>query len=175
MKAILRMFVWFVMLVGGIWGGLLLDGRLFPCLHGNLWFHLVSFLLGLGLLRLVMTVSRNTGRTLAKYGRRGELPRMETNRLVTEGVYQFMRHPMHLGLLLFPFSFAFLAGSPSFVLFIAPVEVIFMLLMIKWVEEPEALRKFGNAYRTYQETTPWFCLRKTCLKALLQKVEKHRP
>jgi len=151
---------------------LLLDARLFSHLYGNLWVHLVSFLLGLGLLKLVMTISRNTGRTLARYGRVGELPRMETNSLVTEGVYHYMRHPMHLGLLLFPFAFAFLAGSPSFVLIIAPLEAIFILLMIKWVEEPEAIRKFGDAYRIYRKKTPWFCLKPDCLKMLLKKVEK---
>ncbi len=168
------MLVWLVMLVGGVWGGFLLDARLFPHLYGNLWVHLTSFFIGLVLLRLVMAVSRNTGRTLAKYGREGDLPRMETNRLVTEGVYRYMRHPMHLGLLLFPFAFAFLAGSPSFVLMIAPLEVIFMLLMIKWVEEPEAIRKFGDTYLDYMKSTPWFCLKKKCLKMLFQKVEKKK-
>ena len=174
MKVVARILVWFVMLVGGVWGGYLLDARLFSHLYGNLWVHLVSFIIGLSLLKLVMTISRNTGRTLAKFGREGELPRMETNILVTEGVYHYMRHPMHLGLLLFPFAFAFLAGSPSFVLLIAPVEVIFMILMIKWVEEPEAIRKFGDAYRAYMKKTPWFCLKKDCLKMLLTKVEKHQ-
>ncbi len=172
MKATVRILVWFIMLAGGVWGGFLLDSHLFPYLYGSLWLHLISFIIGLGLLKLVMTISRNTGRTLAKYGREGDLPRMETNRLVVKGVYHYMRHPMHLGLLLFPFSFAFLAGSPSFVLLIAPLEVVFMLLMIKWIEEPEAIRKFGDAYRSYMEKTPWFCLKTDCLKMLLNKVEK---
>ncbi len=162
------------MLVGGVWGGLLLDRYLFPGFYNNIWFHLVSFFAGVLLLRLVMRISRNTGRTLAKYGREGELPRMETNRFVKSGVYKYMRHPMHLGLLLFPFAFAFLAGSPSFVLVIAPLEVVFMLGMIKLVEEPEAIAKFGEDYVSYMKTTPWFCLKKKCLKLLLLKVEKNK-
>jgi len=172
MKAATRMFVWLVMLGGGVSGGLWIDQQWFPKLYSNLWFHMAAFLVGLFLLKLVMTVSRNTGRTLAKYGREGEIPRMETNRLVTEGVYRHMRHPMHLGLLFFPFAFAFLAGSPSFILIIAPLEAIFMLLMIKCVEEPEAIRKFGDEYREYMHHTPWFCFTKVCLRALFQKVEK---
>jgi protein-S-isoprenylcysteine O-methyltransferase Ste14 len=172
MKTIARMLVWLVFLVGGIWGGLSLDRILFPAVYGSLWFHAAGFLIGLGFLRLVMTVSRNTGRTLAKYGREGELPRMETNRLVTEGVYHYMRHPMHLGLLFFPFAFAFLAGSPSFVLMIAPAEIILILLLIKWMEEPEAIRKFGTEYLNYMHHTPWFCFKIDCLRELFKKVEK---
>ncbi len=172
MKSVVRIVIWVVMLGGGVWGGLLLDRHWFPGLKGNLWFHVASFVTGFILLRMVMTVSRNTGRTLARYGRQGKLARMETNRLVTEGPYRHMRHPMHLGLLFFPLAFAFLAGSPSFILIIAPAEALFMLLMIKWVEEPEAIRKFGDEYREYMHHTPWFCFTKVCLRALFQKVEK---
>jgi protein-S-isoprenylcysteine O-methyltransferase Ste14 len=173
MKVAFRIIVWFIMLAGGVMGGLLLDKMLFPNVYSNLWIHLFSFILGLLLLKMVMAISRNTGRTLASYGRAGELPRMETNRFVQQGVYKVMRHPMHLGLMLFPFTIAFLAGSPSFILIIAPAETIFMLLMIKLVEEPEAISKFGDQYRDYMKHTPWFCFRAACLKLLFRKVKKN--
>ncbi len=173
MKSTLRMIIWLLMLGGGIWGGFILDARWFPGIHHLLWFHILSFLIGIVVLKGVMTVSRNTGRTLAKYGRKGELPRMETNQLVKEGPYRYMRHPMHLGLLFFPFAFAFLVGSPAFILVIAPAEAVLMLLLIRWVEEPEAIRKFGDEYRKYQQQVPWFCIRKECLNALFRKVEKN--
>ncbi len=172
MKAALRMVIWLVMLGGGMWGGFSLDRLLFPVLSKNVWFHLASFIAGLLTMKLVITISRNTGRMLAHFGRQGNIPRMETNRLVTTGVYRYMRHPMHLGLLFFPLAFALLAGSPSFILIIAPAEAAFMLLMIKWVEEPEARHKFGKAYLEYMQQVPWFCVRKECLKALFEKVEK---
>ncbi len=172
MKTVVRMAVWLLMLAGGVAGGWWLDQKWFPALYDSLWFHGVSFIAGLYVLKMVMRVSRNTGQTLAKYGRKGTLPRMETNVLVSRGVYRYMRHPMHLGLLFFPLAVALLAGSPSFILVIAPAEMLFMLLMIKVVEEPEAMRKFGDAYRRYREQTPGFCFRKECLKALLQKVAK---
>jgi protein-S-isoprenylcysteine O-methyltransferase Ste14 len=79
-----------------------------------------------------------------------------------------MRHPMHLGLLLFPLSFAFLIGSPSFILLVAPAEIIFMLVMIKFVEEPETIKKFGKDYFEYKNQLPWFCFKTDCLKALLK-------
>ena len=75
---------------------------------------------------------------------------------------------MHLGLLLFPMSFAFLIGSLSFILIVAPAEIIFMLVMIKFVEEPEAIKKFGKDYVEYKNQLPWFCFKIDCLKALLK-------
>jgi len=172
MKTVFRLSIWLIMLIGGVWGGWYLDRTLFPDVYKSMPFHIAGIIVGLLLLNIVMTISRNTGRTLAKYGRAGDLPRMETNRLVTEGVYKKMRHPMHLGLLLFPFAFALLAGSPSFLLVIAPAEVFLMLIMIRLIEEPEAIRKFGGEYREYMKVTPWFCITAACLKALFKKVEK---
>jgi protein-S-isoprenylcysteine O-methyltransferase Ste14 len=62
-----------------------------------------------------------------------------------------------------------LLGSPTFILLIAPVEILFMLAMIKFVEEPEAIRKFGDAYRTYQKQVPMFNLRPDCWRQILEE------
>jgi protein-S-isoprenylcysteine O-methyltransferase Ste14 len=161
------------MIFGGVVLGFYLDRLLFQHFHRNLLFHCISALIGILLLLLVVRISKNTGRTLAKYGRQGNLKRMETNVLVTQGIYKYMRHPMHLGLMMFPLSIAFLIGSPSFILFIAPAEIIQMLIMIKFIEEPEAIRKFGNQYITFKKQVPWFCFNPECLKALLKVVPKN--
>jgi protein-S-isoprenylcysteine O-methyltransferase Ste14 len=76
---------------------------------------------------------------------------------------------MHLGLLFFPWSVALILGSPTFILVIAPLEMLFMLVLIKFVEEPEAIRKFGDAYRDYQKQVPMFNLHPTCWRQLLSK------
>ncbi len=167
-----RILVWIVMIfvAGAI--AVYLDFRYFPVVIKSVFWHLFSFLVGVVLMRVVIVISRNTGRTLAKYGRVGDLPRMETNRLVKEGVYAYMRHPMHLGLMLMPVAWGFVLGSPVFLLFFAPLEIVFILLMIKLFEEPEALRKFGKEYEIYMQRTPGFCFKKECLKALFEKVEK---
>ena len=165
----LRLVIWIVMLVGGSALGLWLDWRWFHALLLNPFFHLVTFVLGALLLRFVLQVSRSTGRLLARLGREGDIPRMETNKLVTDGVYGCMRHPMHFGLLFFPWAVALILGSPTFILLIAPVEMLFMIVMIKLVEEPEAIRKFGDAYREYQARVPGFNLRLSCLRLLLQE------
>lgn len=164
-----RALVWVVFLFGGAYVSIYADSVLFPDLFSDLTFHVISFVIGIILLRAVFKASKNTGRTLAKYGRKGDIPRLETNVLVTKGVYGKMRHPMHLGLFLFPLGVAFLLGSPTFILIVAPLEIIIMILLVKFVEEKEALEKFGDDYLEYKKHTPAFCFRADCLRALFGK------
>ncbi|MFA5972590.1 MAG: isoprenylcysteine carboxylmethyltransferase family protein [Lentimicrobiaceae bacterium] len=168
-----RLFAWLVMIFGGAILGYYLDHTLFQDIYVNLLYHCISAFIGILLLLLVMRISKNTGRTLAKYGRQGNLKRMETNALVIQGAYKYMRHPMHLGLLMFPLSIAFLIGSPSFIIIIAPAEIVLIIFMIKFVEEPEAIRKFGDQYLALKKQVPWFCFRQECLKELLKNVPKN--
>ena len=169
----LRIIIWIIMIFGGSILGYYFDYLIFENVHQNIIFHIVSLLVGIFLLFLVMKISKNTGRTLAKYGRKGKLKRMQTNVLAKQGIYKYMRHPMHLGLFLFPLGIAFLIGSPSFILIIAPIEIIFMLIMIKLVEEPGAIKKFGDGYLNYKKQVPWFCFKTKCLKELFKKIPKN--
>ena len=161
-----RLILWAVFLFGGAAGGLYLDRCYAGFTGAGPIFHLVSSVPGLLLLLLVLRASRNTGRWLARYGRKGPLPRMETNRLVTTGYYACMRHPMHFGLLFLPLAFALLIGSPSFIFLIAPAEAGILILLIRLVEEPQAAKKFGGAYLEYRNRVPFFTLRFECLKQL---------
>ena len=164
----LRILLWLIFLLGGLWLGLHLDRLFFPWAPNSLAWHLFSAAVGAVLLGLMVRIARNTGRTLARFGRVGELPRLETNRLVTRGPYGCMRHPMHLGLMLFPPAVALLAGSPAFLLIVAPLEILLMVILILTLEEREALRKFGTAYREYRRRVPAFSLRPSCLGQLLR-------
>ncbi len=170
-KNYIRIFLWLLMLIGGAVVGIYFDKIYFKDLFDSLYFHITTFVLGYFLLKLIIKASRNTGKFLAGRGRQGNLPRMETNRLVTEGVYGLMRHPMHFGLWFFPLAFALLVGSPTFIFFIAPLEMFLMLLLIKIWEEPEAEKKFGEAYREYKKRVPFFCFKPDCIKALLEEKE----
>ena len=96
------------------------------------------------------------------------MKRRETNKLVRSGVYSCMRHPMHFGLLFFPLSLALIAGSVSFIVIIAPLEMILMVVMIKLLEEREAIAKFGEEYVRYMKEVPMFNLRPECLKKLFE-------
>ena len=91
---IFRILVWLTMMVGGGALGLFLDRRWFPLLQRSVPFHALTLALGALMLWLVIRVSRNTGGLLARTGREGDLPLGETNRLVAEGVYGCMRHPI---------------------------------------------------------------------------------
>ncbi len=163
-----RITFWIIILLGGALLGIYLDARLFAGYLHDVYFHILTFPMGLVLLYAVMVVSRNTGRLLAQMGREGSLPLMETNRLVTTGVYSCMRHPMHLGLMFFPLSLALVLGSVSFIMIIAPAEMLLILVMIKVVEEPEAIRKFGDAYINYMKDVPAFNLKPSCLARLFK-------
>ena len=166
---VVRMLIWVFFLVGGSILGIWLDLQWFRALFLNPFWHLFTLIGGIFLLRFVLRVSRNTGRFLARLGRDGDIPRMETNKIVTEGMYGCMRHPMHFGLLFFPWSIALLIGSPSFILIIAPLEMLLIILLVKVVEEPEAIRKFGDAYREYMKQVPMFSLKDDCIKLLLEE------
>ena len=166
MDKILRIAFWIVMLIGGAIIGLCLDSYLFYEWLISPIFHGFSFIIGIYLLKRVVNCSRNTGRLLARLGREGDLPRMETNKLVTEGYYACMRHPMHLGLFLSPIAIAFLVGSISFMIMIAPMEIIVMIFLIKLVEEPQAVKKFGDDYLQYIKQVPMFSIKFECLRDL---------
>ncbi len=164
-----RVLIWLIFLAGGGLLGVALDLRLWPGWWSSLPWHAVSFLLGLGVLRLVVRISRVTGRWLARCGRQGNLPRMQTNRLVASGPYACMRHPMHLGLMLFPFALALLIGSPAFVFIVAPLEALLILAMVMTVEEREARVKFGAEYAAYASRVPPFNFAPDCMRRLLEE------
>ena len=165
---IFRIIMWFVMVFGGDALSIYFDKIYFSALFNSIIFHIITFILGFILLRLVLKASRNTGKFLSKKGREGNIPRLQTNKLVTDGIYGCMRHPMHFGLMFFFPATALLIGSPTFIFFIAPLEMIFMIIMIKLLEEKEAIKKFGKAYKEYMQKVPFFSIKKKCLKILLK-------
>ena len=164
---LLRISIWLIFLIGGAIIGIYFDKIYFIKIFNNLYFHFISLAVGYILLRMVLKSSRNTGRYLSKMGREGNIPRLQTNKPVTDGIYGMMRHPMHQGLWFFPLAFALLIGSPTFILFIVPVEMLLMILMIKIWEEPETQRKFGQSYSEYKKKVPFFCFKPKCIKMLL--------
>lgn len=165
----IRILIWLLMLIGGAILSIHYDKIYFPDLFNSLYFHIATIIPGYILLKLVLKASRNTGKYLAKMGREGDIPRLQTNVLVKDGYYGLMRHPMHLGLLFFPLAFALLLGSPIFILTLAPLEMLFMIIMMKLIEEKEAEKKFGNAYKSYKKSVPFFCFKIHCIKALLDE------
>jgi len=166
LSVVIRLFLWLVMMIGGAIYSLAKDWN--AVLFNSAWFHLLSAGTGGILLMLAFRAAANGGRELSK-GRVGDIPRMETNRLVTTGLYSCMRHPMLFGLTLLPLGWAFLLGSPTFMTLVAPLEMLFIVLMVIIFEEREADSKFGEAYETYRQQVPMVSFQWHCLKRLFKK------
>jgi protein-S-isoprenylcysteine O-methyltransferase Ste14 len=168
-SVVVRLFLWLVMIIGGAVYSLAKDWH--APLFTALWFHILTALIGLFLLALAFRAAANGGRELTK-GRVGDIPRLETNRLVTTGIFSCMRHPMLFGLTLLPMGWALLLGSPTFITVIAPLEMLFIIIMVLVFEEMEVKRKFGKSYEAYREEVPMVSFKSECLGSLFKKVKK---
>lgn len=165
LSVLIRLLLWFVMLIGGAIYAVAKDWN--AVLFHSVWFHLFSSGAGVILLILAFRAAANGGRELTK-GRVGNIPRMETNRLVTTGLYNCMRHPMLFGLTLLPLGWGLLLGSPTFIIVVAPLEMLFIIVMVIIFEEMEVHHKFGKAYETYKQTVSMVSFDLKCLKKLFQ-------
>jgi protein-S-isoprenylcysteine O-methyltransferase Ste14 len=142
-SVIIRIFLWFVILFGGAALAIYQDWQ--NPLFRSFYFHFLTFLLGIIVTTLAFRAAANGGRELKK-GRVGDIPRLETNKLITTGIYSCMRHPMLFGLTLLPLGWALLLGSPTFITIIAPLEMIFIVLMVLIFEEMEVKKKYTHKY-----------------------------
>jgi len=168
-SVIIRIVLWLGLIVGGSYWSLMQDFKNEQSLFFNPLFHIFSFIVGFVLMRFAFKAAAKGGKELAKSGRDKSMPRLETNRLVTSGIYAYMRHPMLFGLLLIPISLAFLLGSPTFITIIAPLEMLFIAFMVLVFEEMECKRKFGVDYEVYAQKVPIVCFKLVCLEELFLK------
>ncbi len=162
-SVIIRIFLWFIMIVGGSIYAFYLDKD--SAIFYNLTFHVFTAIVGLLILKFAFHAASTGGKELAK-GRTSEMPRLETNKLITTGIYSCMRHPMLFGLTLLPLGWALLLGSPSFITIIAPLEMLFIVVMVIIFEEMEVKKKFGKEYQIYSQKVPMVSFKIKCLKKL---------
>lgn len=166
LSVVIRIVLWFGMLFGGAVVSLSIDQN--TPLFQNKTFHLISAFVGIFIILLAFRAAGNGGRELTK-GRVGNIPRLETNKLVTSGIYSCMRHPMLFGLTLLPLGWALLLGSPTFITTVAPFEMLFIIWMVIVFEEREVKRKFDKEYEAYRRKVPLVSFKKECLKMLFSK------
>ncbi len=165
-SVIIRVLLWIFILIGGVYFGFHYDFIYFKDTIKNPIFHMLTFLIGIFLMKLSFHAAKVGGRELKKHGRVGDIPRLETNKLVTSGIFSCFRHPMLFGLSFIPLALALIVGSPTFILFIAPLEMVFILIMVLVFEEMECHKKFGKDYEVYKNSTPIFSKDKECYKRL---------
>jgi len=166
-SVVVRIALWVFLLLGGAIYGVSKDIDT-PLWHSYI-FHAVTLVLGYFVLVFAFRSAANGGRELKK-GRVGDIPRLETNHLVTTGIYSCMRHPMLFGLTLLPLGVALITGSLTFITVIAPFEMIFIIFMVVVFEEWEVRKKFADEYKEYAKNTPMVSFNKECLKRLFKKM-----
>ena len=77
-----------------------------------------------------------------------------TKKIVTSGVYSFVRHPQYLGGLLAHIGVSFFL-SVEYSLLLTPLVTVLLLLISK-KEEEELTREFGSEYEDYKRKVPMF-------------------
>ena len=169
-SVVIRILLWTVMLVGGTILGIWFDLHHFRNLFLSPIWHLFTLPAGIVMMIFAFRAAAAGGRELAKHGKSSaDIPRLETDRLVTSGIYAHMRHPMLFGLTLLPLALAFIIGSPAFITIIAPLEMLFIVMMVLTFEERECRQKFGREYDDYAKQVPPVCFKPHCLKMLFSK------
>jgi protein-S-isoprenylcysteine O-methyltransferase Ste14 len=76
--------------------------------------------------------------------------------LVTSGPYRWVRNPMVTGVFAVLAGLGLLLQSIGIVLIWTPAYVLLHWVELKRVEEPELVRRFGDAYLDYQRQVPMF-------------------
>ena len=162
-SVVIRILLWTIMLFGGAWYGIAQDIK--NPYFQSIPFHILTAILGVIIIFFAFKASANGGRELSR-GRKGNIPRLETNHLVTTGIYRCMRHPMLFGLTLLPLGWALLLESPTFIFKVAPLEMLFIIFMVIVFEEMEVKKKFGLDYQNYAKKVPMVSFEWACIKKL---------
>jgi len=77
-------------------------------------------------------------------------------KLVTGGLYGIIRNPMHLGWTIVLIGLAVLLQSFTLLVIFIPIFILVHVLYLKFVEEKELGKKFGQAYLDYKKRVPMF-------------------
>ena len=112
-----------------------------------------------GLVLLVATVH-----LFSQHGEGTLVPWDPTRHLVVQGVYRYVRNPMHTGVFLVLFGEGLLLRSTPLLIFAAAV-VVLHLFYIPLSEERGLEKRFGEAYRVYKQNVPRWIPRLTPWKS----------
>ncbi|MBA7473344.1 hypothetical protein ES707_08681 [subsurface metagenome] len=75
------------------------------------------------------------------------------NRLVTDGLYATMRHPQHLGIIIWALGFTL--GGALWLHFFFWLTLVYVLIILALNEEGKLKKQFGADYVTYQQRVPF--------------------
>ena len=77
------------------------------------------------------------------------------NRLATQGVYKIVRHPQYLGIILVVFGEGIVHWPTILSVILFPI-ITYAYIRLAKSEDKSLLKKFGEEYRLYAQTTPSF-------------------
>jgi len=80
---------------------------------------------------------------------------------VANGIYKYFRHPIYLGFNAAFAGLAMLIASFWSLAFSSPLLLAGWIIYARFYEEPALIKRFGDSYRTYMETTPMVFPKKT--------------
>ena len=81
--------------------------------------------------------------------------------LVVNGLYRVVRNPMHVGWTVLLIGVAVLMQSFTLLVIFIPLFIAVHIVYLKFVEEKELEKKFGQAYIDYKKKVPMFFPRLT--------------
>ncbi|MFQ5997634.1 MAG: methyltransferase family protein [Dehalococcoidales bacterium] len=84
------------------------------------------------------------------------VPLNPPQRLVTTGLYSWVRNPMLLGWFIMLFGLGLMLNSISLLFIFTPLFILLNILYLKTIEEKEMEKKFGQEYLKYRESVPMF-------------------
>jgi len=138
-----RFFAWEIM-----WGMFLVNARSWFT-NPFSWYQIASWLLLFGSIYPVVAgfqILRRAGKPEGNFE--------ATTRLVTEGIYRFIRHPLYASLLYLTWGIFF--KSPSLLDGCAALVVTAFLYATARADENECQAKFGDEYTAYMRRTKRF-------------------
>ncbi len=91
---------------------------------------------------------------LYRMGKPAEGHLERTTRLITTGLYGYIRHPLYLSLILG--GFGAMAKDPGYLQILLAIINFIALIFTARVEEKEMIMKFGEEYREYMKKTKMF-------------------
>ena len=90
-------------------------------------------------------------------------------RLITNGLYAYIRNPMFLGGFLFLLGLGVLLGSLSLTFIFGPLLIVLYVFYVKAVEEKEMEKKFGQEYLEYKKRVPMFIPRVEAIRNVARR------
>lgn len=117
------------------------------------WSVLFSYLFGMLLTSVGLTLLVSTIRLFHDVGKGTLAPWDPPKHLVIEGPYRYVRNPMHSGVFITLYGEGLLFGSVPVLLFVTAV-FIFHWFYIPLMEERWLSEKFGEKYQDYKRNVP---------------------